>query len=415
MLCLGLMAPALSAQPLSITEAFRLALDGHPLVQQRRSDIGAAEYEIKGARWKRFPTLTAEVGRQPKEPSVITTNSDLNSGVWRVEQPLWTGGRITSEIGSAEIRKHIAELTLEEVEQELLTRVAQAYSDCLRMEERTGIAGDNLVQHQRLFDLIKRRTAMHVSSEVDVSLAHARLQQARTELMTLQAALNNARTTLAQLIGNRKGDTLKAPPDEPLVWSDVAAALEAASQYSPFLRRLDAEKALAQSDVVNKRSAAMPQVSARYEKFTGSSAAVPFDRWMLAVQYQPGAGLASMSAIDASVKRLDAAQSAVDAGLRDTQEKVSNQYNECNSLQEQMAPTLQYAQASDAVMASYLRQYTAGRKTWQEVLNAQRELAQARYAVADVGASARASKLKLDILTGRLTRASLKDTPVAAL
>ncbi len=392
-----------------------MALDGHPLIQQRRSNIGAAEYEIKGARWKRFPTLTAEVDRQPKEPSVITTNSNLNSGVWRVEQPLWTGGRITSEIDGAEIRKHIAELTLEEVEQDLLTRVAQAFSDCLRMEERIGIAGDNLVQHQRLFDLIKRRTAMHVSSNVDVSLAHARLQQARTELMTLQAALNNTRTTLAQLIGNRKGDTLKAPPDEPLVWIDAAAALEAASQYSPYLRRLDAEKALAKSDVVNKRSAAMPQVSARYEKFTGSSAAVPFDRWLVAVQYQPGAGLASMSAIDASVKRLDAAQSAVEAGLRDTQEKVSNQYNECNSFQEQMAPTLQYAQASDDVMASYLRQYTAGRKTWQEVLNAQRERAQARYAVVDVGASTRASKLKLDILTGRLTRASLKDTPAAAL
>jgi adhesin transport system outer membrane protein len=51
-------------------------------------------------------------------------------------------------------------------------------------------------------------------------------------------------------------------------------------------------------------------------------------------------------------------------------------------------------------MASYLRQYTAARKTWIEVLNAQRELAQARYTAIDTTYGLKLAFYKLDILTG---------------
>jgi adhesin transport system outer membrane protein len=67
-------------------------------------------------------------------------------------------------------------------------------------------------------------------------------------------------------------------------------------------------------------------------------------------------------------------------------------------------------------MASYLRQYTTGRKSWLDVMNAQREQTQARYSAVDVAAGVLLSSLKLDILTGRLNRASLsaKDQPRSA-
>jgi adhesin transport system outer membrane protein len=51
-------------------------------------------------------------------------------------------------------------------------------------------------------------------------------------------------------------------------------------------------------------------------------------------------------------------------------------------------------------MASYLRQYTAGRKTWLEVLNAQREWVQARYAQVDNAFAYKMGIYKLDVLTG---------------
>jgi len=63
------------------------------------------------------------------------------------------------------------------------------------------------------------------------------------------------------------------------------------------------------------------------------------------------------------------------------------------------------------VMASYLRQYTVGRKSWLEVLNAQRDVATSRYGATDILASLTAARLKLDVLTGRLRRDTLIDQP----
>ena len=56
------------------------------------------------------------------------------------------------------------------------------------------------------------------------------------------------------------------------------------------------------------------------------------------------------------------------------------------------------------MVSSYLRQYTVGRKTWLDVLNAQRELVQAQLALADNQAALNIASHKLQTLLGGLTR-----------
>ena len=86
--------PAIAADSLDLREAFRLALDGHPLVELRRGGIEAAQEDVEVAKWKRFPTVTAENGQFIGHQSVTLTNSSQNTATWRVQQPLWTGGKI---------------------------------------------------------------------------------------------------------------------------------------------------------------------------------------------------------------------------------------------------------------------------------------------------------------------------------
>jgi adhesin transport system outer membrane protein len=107
-------APA-QAQPLSLSDAYRMALQSHPSVQQRRSGIAASEQDLKAAEWQRFPTVTGEHTRQLETPHPILTNSSQAGATWRVEKPLWTGGRISSVIDAAELRRQAAEFSLEEI------------------------------------------------------------------------------------------------------------------------------------------------------------------------------------------------------------------------------------------------------------------------------------------------------------
>jgi adhesin transport system outer membrane protein len=134
----------------------------------------------------------------------------------------------------------------------------------------------------------------------------------------------------------------------------------------------------------------------------GATISVPFDRTMFVLQYQPGSGVSAWPSMDAAVKRIEASQSAYESGVREVTEKVSSQWVEVKSFKEMLDVTNQYVGASQEVMASYLRQYTAGRKTWLEVLNAQREWVQARYAQVDNAFAYKLGVYKLDVLTGVL-------------
>ncbi|HSQ04206.1 MAG TPA: hypothetical protein VLN59_09230, partial [Burkholderiales bacterium] len=55
------------------------------------------------------------------------------------------------------------------------------------------------------------------------------------------------------------------------------------------------------------------------------------------------------------------------------------------------------------VYESYTRQYTAGRKTWLDVLNTVRESTQSDVAATDARAQLTGAALRLKLLTGNLT------------
>jgi adhesin transport system outer membrane protein len=58
--------------------------------------------------------------------------------------------------------------------------------------------------------------------------------------------------------------------------------------------------------------------------------------------------------------------------------------------------------ALNNTMDSFLRQYETNRKTWVEVLNQQRELANMRYSLISTDQQYMALSLKLAIMAGRL-------------
>jgi adhesin transport system outer membrane protein len=55
------------------------------------------------------------------------------------------------------------------------------------------------------------------------------------------------------------------------------------------------------------------------------------------------------------------------------------------------------------VVASYLRQYQVGRRNWVEVLNAQREMAQAAYGLIDLEVGLQQSQVRLMLLSGDIS------------
>ncbi len=386
------------AATLTFDQALQATLASHPLVEGRRSAQAAAKAEQEGAEWQRYPTPSVEAN---------TASAGQNASVFRLDQPVWSGGRITAGIDAAVSRLDAANAAISETRQELALRVNAASSEALRLRARQIHAQASVGEHEKLLAMIRRRVLQEVSPIADQRLAESRLYSTVNELSVTVQGVQNALTQLGQLTGQTVTDiepksfSDAARPDG--LPADLAQAIERALAHSPVLRRLGFEAKAADADIDSKRSAYMPQVSLRLESSQGS---VSDNRLMLVLQAQPGAGLSARSGVNAALARREASRQAEETARRDIRQQVTLDWNEWTAARSRVENAEQVRTTSAEVSESYARQYTAGRKTWLDVLNAVREATQAELTLADAKSQMQAAALRLKVQTGELDLAA---------
>ncbi len=401
---LTLMAGTTQAQSAwTFEQALASALASHPALLGKRSAQDAARAEREGAEWGRYPTFSAEASTQNRSANTGQLGGS-NAGL-RLEQPLWSGGRITASIDAAGSRLDAAGAALEETKLDLSLKVIAAYTEALRQKARQQHASTGLQEHEKLLAMIRRRVTQEVSSLTDQRLAEARLYQAANDLSLATQGFNNALAQLSALTGkpvaqiSAQGVSEMGAVGAPGVPVGLEAALMQALAWSPTLRRLAYEEDAANADIVSKRSAYMPQLALRLQRNVGQA---NDSSVMLVLTAQPGAGLSARSGVDAAIAKREAARMAREAAERDVRERVTLDWNEWVAVRLRLENAHQSRAMSTEVFESYARQYVIGRKTWIDVLNAVREATQSQLALEDIQTQTLAASLRLRAQTGAL-------------
>lgn len=380
-----------SEKPLSVSAALATALTTHPLIASRQGDYQATKGELSAARWARFPAFVASARS-------AADGEDQTSAV--VSQPLWSAGRLSGQIDVAIARSGMALADIEDARQIVLTDTASAFIDLYRAQQKAVIATSNVKEHQRLYQIIQRRVAAATSPDVDAMLAEARLSFSKSQQLQFESASAIARTQLEQLVGAEV--TAIRAPKTPVMTDQTLAQIEyAALAYSPQLQQLKSQSAGLEANLKVAKSALYPQLSLNYErKFGELLFAQEREQIYLTVDFQPGAGLSARSSIAAAGARKRAAQSTIDATRRDVRRQVQIAWRERQAALLQLPPSKRLVTATAEVVESYLRQYTVGRKSWLDVLNAQREAVQAEYTLVEYETLLLMASYQLQILSG---------------
>jgi outer membrane protein, adhesin transport system len=385
----------------TLDQLLRQAVRTHPSILAQRAQRRVAEADVETALWARYPTLAAEASQGGQSGQ---------GALARIIQPLWTGGRITGQIDNAQAGVTIAVATLAETEQGVLQETAQAYAELLRAQARLRAAKDNVAEHERLHQMILRRARTEVSPQSDVILASGRLQQALSEQIQFQNQAEQARATLEQLTGRPVEQVVKVQRPLP-AWGGVAQVRDEALAFSPELGRLQAQESQAVAQIGLAKAVLLPSVSLAHEQRLGELAqGYVRSQTYVALQFQPGAGLSARSAVTAAAERQSAFKDQQEAARRKLLRQVDADWSELAALDAQLQPSRELVDNTRGVVESYARQYTAGRKSWLDVLNAQREAAQALFGLADVEANRLRAQLRLEIYTGRLSARSLSES-----
>lgn len=394
-LTLGLgLTPLAWASELTLAKALTFAAEEHPSVKAKSGELLAAQKDIDAARWGRAPRLSVQATSSDGQPQAAMV----------LQQPLWAGGKIDAQISLSEAAYQQADAALQETRQSLLLQTAGAFFEVLRLRARTELARKNEQEHTKLLEMMDRRVKTEISPVADQILARARLQQAVSERIQLDRGLQNALLALDQLVGPMGGSprtpTRKtwSMPDEPLM-------LASAQENSGELRRLRYQMDIAQAQIQLAQSGFWPTLSLTHRRALGGPGVVTQstrNQTFLSLDMSPGAGLSAASQADAAKARMDAASQGVDVYKRQLEQQVRNSLAEWRALQEQQPTSMALVQATEEVVASYLRQYQIGRKNWLDVLNALRESAQAGYTAVDIDLGMQTAQVRLMLLSGML-------------
>ncbi len=392
-------------QTLTLDQLFDAAIATYPSLLAARLEARASKEDVSATERIRWPTITATV------ESYSGNARSYPSRSVQVDQTVWDFGRNTAKISESKALEDISLLKVYLQQQDVFVQMTGAWQNMIAAFERLKVAKLTVDRLKGYQAQMRRRVDAEASPRIDLELADSRLLQTEVEYTTAQTSLQVALTRLEQFSGEfnllsriqdaRYPSTLVETnlfsqqlkdADWRTIASDHPVAAKARIEVVQVQRRLDA-----------KEAEALPQVFVRVYKPIGEIATSTdtSTTTFLGMRYSPGAGFATYAEAKAIATRMDSAQQSVEAAIREMQQTLQNDREEFVNARARIAALEKSVASSALVLESYQRQFQAGRKQWQDLLNQVRELAQNQYALADAQASMVGAMYRLQIRMGQ--------------
>jgi outer membrane protein, adhesin transport system len=403
--------PQPAQTPLTIPEVtlsslFQSALQSYPALQASRLDARAADQDVTAVQRSRWPTLSLVM-----ESDTGSTRS-LPSKSMQLEQTLWDFGRIRARIDEAQAAAKGALVNVYVKQQDLYLQLSNAWFSMIGAKDRMQVAQDVIRQLQGYRAQMLRRVEAQASPPIDLELVDARILQSQVELTTAESSHQIAITRLEQLSGEENLKSrlrnLQIHLDRPQLQTFQNQAAQtswmqiAAENPQVEKARLDTEQI--KNRLEAKKSEAWPQIYLRVNQPTGTIPPLYTDTKATAfvgVRYTPGAGMSNWVESQAMVTRMASSEQQIESVMREVQQTLQNDYEDFISARVRVTASENAVKGAEMVHQSYRRQFEASKKTWQDLLNAVRELAQNRYALAEAQSAMLSAKSRLQIRMGQ--------------
>lgn len=372
------------------------SLKTYPSIQSSRFGIQGADAQIDGAKWSYYPTPSVDVSQ----------GSGRRGTTMRLDQPLWTGGKLDAAVDIAQSRKNEAVAALDESGYALIENLLNVLQNYLQAKGSIAALRDGKEQLETLNLMLERRIDAGVSSLADRELLKSRLTQINSDL---SVALSKQKTTQAQLellIGSKLSCEIYAENTEVL---DQSAPLDAMIAQMiathPTLKKLSEQIKTAEAEKAKAKAVVWPNLSLRAERQSGSvyaDQATTNNVVYVAVTASTGAGLSALSGIqsaEARVLQVKSDKMTKEHELSDVMMRDFNEYHSASDRIEGMGKTID---ASKNVLESYTRLFVAGKRQWLDLVNSSRELTQNKLSLSDMRASYTISAYRLALKNGTI-------------
>lgn len=218
-IALSLLSNPASAEPVSMQNAMAVAIDSNPQIHQAEMNKQAIEFELEQAEGLYLPRVTLEMSagirrlENATRRSLGIANDELYplEASLRAEQTLVDFGRRRGEKLRQAARVDGAALRVTERSEFVALQTARQYLDVLLQQRIVAAADDNLTFHNSLVTDLSNGVTAGSISVADLQQAQERAKAAAVRVTEAKEALTNAKIELLALSG-LEVDEVQMPP-----------------------------------------------------------------------------------------------------------------------------------------------------------------------------------------------------------
>lgn len=362
-------APQDAGQVTRFADALVHVWETHPDVLQAQYALQASGYDLAASYSGFMPYAQLDLVRSRRSDRYVA----------RFVQPLFSGGSTIAGVQAAQAsqRQALAELSSRRLQ--LALRLSDVWFGWLAARDLDRLFVAHIADLNGLLGIIRRRADEGVAAQADVINAITRIRQVEAQAEANRAVLGATQAQLAALLGTRSLGSANWPDPAQRLDDDIAAkAWSHAREKHPAIQFALAgiERQTAERNI--NRGRTLPELGVRYNKPFGDEADQTAPVGEVYLQYQTDTVFRAFQGMRAGSSRVEAAQASLDNARRDVQAAIEQALAERKAAALQLEYQQLAFQAARDLVDSFKRQFETGRKTWIEVLNAQREAQETR-------------------------------------
>ncbi|WMC11039.1 outer membrane channel protein TolC [Oceanimonas pelagia] len=418
---LVLLCAAGQAQAENLLEIYQQATQNDPQVREAKARRDAAFEKINESRASLLPQVDLSAGLNYAQTGQndLRTGSTSTAGV-NLSQALY---RKSSWVSLDITEKQAAqrEVGYKQEQQALIVRATQAYFNVLNAEDALSFVQANKEAVSRQLEQTKQRFEVGLSAMTDVHEAQAQYDQALADEILARNALDNSKEALRELTGMHYDrlaplNTETFSPQAPAMRAD--GWLEIALEQNLALHGQRIAKDIASEQIDLARAGHLPTLdlnaglNSTHSDFKNDS---PNDGTLnegsIGVSFKLPlySGGATRSQVSQAQYNYVAESELLEKSFRAVQSNVYSSYNDVTAALGSIRAFEQLVISAESALSATEAGYEVGTRTIVDVLNATRQLYNARQQLSSARYDYIVSQLQLKQAAGNLTEQDLID------
>lgn len=417
-----ILAGTTAASGETLKEALAAAYESNPQLMAQRAALRATDESVSRTTSGFLPqvngTITRTRGNGDRDIGVgagfVERDIQSDNYAFNIDQNLFRGFQDVNSRRQAQHQVRAGREQLSSVEQQVLLEAVTAYMNVLRDVAVVELNQNNVQVLERQLQASRDRFRVGEVTRTDVAQSEARLEGAKSTLLSSEATLAASRAQYQRVIG-RPPASLETPGDKPYLPTSLDEAIEIAVAESPNVKVARSNEEAARYGVDVAKGSLLPSIGLRAGwnrnesiavNATGTDTSDIVDKQQ-SVSVQLSVPLYSGGSRYSDVRRAKQVRSQrmmeIYQAERVAQEQALVAWDNYRAAQGQILSSEAQVRANEIALEGVRQEAYVGSRTTLDVLNAEQELLNARVSLVRAQRNEAVAAYSLVSSIGRLT------------